>query len=53
MKKNEKRSAIGYYRLRPSFKKKIKLHAKLNKISEAAALDMILRAFFYGEKDPT
>lgn len=46
--KNEKRTAIGYYRIRPSHKEKIKRIAKKQKISEAAALEMILTVYFAG-----
>jgi hypothetical protein len=40
--KNEKRTAVGYYRMRPSFKAKIKSMAKKMEVSEAEVLDKLL-----------
>lgn len=48
MKTKEPRTAIGYYRMRDSHKKRIKLLAKKHRISEAAALEMILTVYFAG-----
>lgn len=47
--KNEKRNVVGYYRMRPSFKAKIKKMAKSMDISEAEVLDRLLVHYFEGK----
>jgi hypothetical protein len=44
--KKEKRTAVGYFRMRPSFKAKIKKMAKSMEVSEAEVLDRLLVHYF-------